>query len=113
MVLGERKQSPARALSILNREFSTLWDFRDRIAATPVILGQVVAHVTISAGVARRQPDQCFEDLYRAADRALYLAKAAGRNQVVLDSPLATPSLSTEKQAHHFNGRIGSLGISK
>lgn len=72
------------------RLMTSLWDFRDRVAATPVVVGNVAAEVTISAGVARREADQSFDDLYRAADRALYLAKAAGRNQIVVDSASAS-----------------------
>ena len=38
--------------------------------------------MTISAGVAAREPDRSFDDLYSEADRALYAAKLSGRNQV-------------------------------
>jgi diguanylate cyclase (GGDEF)-like protein len=56
---------------------------RDRVAATPILaLGQAV-RVTISAGVAKLPGGENFNQLYSAADRALYAAKAAGRNRVL------------------------------
>lgn len=85
-----------------------LWRFRDHIAALPIIAGEVVVHVTISAGVAQRHPGQPLLDLYRAADRALYAAKAGGRNQIVVDSNL-DPDLavgaSTEESAQAHERR--------
>jgi diguanylate cyclase (GGDEF)-like protein len=39
--------------------------------------------VTASFGVATAQPDQTFDDVFRQADEALYLAKSRGRNCVV------------------------------
>jgi Diguanylate cyclase, GGDEF domain len=40
--------------------------------------------VTISAGVAVAHTSEGFDQLYSAADQALYSAKAAGRNRVFL-----------------------------
>jgi diguanylate cyclase (GGDEF)-like protein len=47
--------------------------------------GGMPAGVTISVGVASTQDGDIHgvNDLFRAADRALYAAKAAGRNRVV------------------------------
>ena len=57
---------------------------RERISATPVLVKGLAVRVTISAGVAVAGTGEGFDQLYAAADRALYAAKAAGRNRVVL-----------------------------
>lgn len=67
---------------------SALWDFRDRIADTPIVVGTASARVTISIGVASRKDGESFIDLFAEADRALYLAKASGRNRVVTSDAL-------------------------
>jgi diguanylate cyclase (GGDEF)-like protein len=68
-----------------------LFDFRDRLSATPIIIGKLAVRVTISAGVALRDQDQTFDRLYSEADRALYQAKAAGRNRIQFASPSQLP----------------------
>jgi diguanylate cyclase (GGDEF)-like protein len=45
--------------------------------------------VTFSAGLAERNGDEPFADTISRADRALYIAKASGRNQVI---PIETPA---------------------
>jgi len=55
--------------------------FRDRLRATPILIGDVTLRMTVSAGVALREHGDGFDRLYGLADRALYEAKAAGRNQ--------------------------------
>ena len=52
------------------------------IATAPVTIGSRKVSVTISAGVAVATDGQNFNQLYAEADRALYLAKASGRNRV-------------------------------
>jgi diguanylate cyclase (GGDEF)-like protein len=59
-------------------------EFRETIARTLVHAGSAVVSVTISAGVATRTPDQPFQALFIEADQALYRAKAAGRNRIVV-----------------------------
>jgi diguanylate cyclase (GGDEF)-like protein len=58
-----------------------LIDFRDRLRATPILFGDLTLRVTISAGVALCEGCDSFDRLYSHADRALYEAKAAGRNR--------------------------------
>ncbi len=55
--------------------------FRDRLRATPILIGDVTLRVTVSAGIALRENGDGFDRLYGLADRALYEAKASGRNQ--------------------------------
>jgi len=46
---------------------------------------QIIIHVTTSVGVAQWQPDSTIEQLTHIADKALYQAKATGRNCVIDD----------------------------
>jgi diguanylate cyclase (GGDEF)-like protein len=55
---------------------------RGAVQAIGVRLGYPEGLVTASVGVAEYRPDKEDEDVLVAADRALYRAKAAGRNQV-------------------------------
>ena len=56
----------------------------DRIASTPIMSKGLAVRVRISAGVAVARNSEEFDQLYSAADHALYSAKAAGRNRIVL-----------------------------
>jgi diguanylate cyclase (GGDEF)-like protein len=55
---------------------------RSAVQDIGVRLGYPTGLVTVSVGVAEYRPDKEDEDVLVAADRALYRAKAAGRNQV-------------------------------
>lgn len=57
--------------------------FREDVAKTSIMTGPAVVTITISAGVASRREGESFEHLFTRADKALYLAKAAGRNRIV------------------------------
>ena len=66
--------------------------FREAVARTPIAAGDVLTvPVTISAGVARRTANQSFRELYAEADKALYIAKASGRNQIVVAEVTTLP----------------------
>jgi diguanylate cyclase (GGDEF)-like protein len=84
--------SPSAATEQLT---TALWDFRDRIASTPIVVGSANVRVTISIGVASRKDGQSFAELFAEADRALYLAKASGRNRVVSAEDLHRPDSSS------------------
>jgi len=57
---------------------------RRRVGDAPVRAGETPAPVTVSIGLAAAGPDGAeADDLIRAADEALYRAKAAGRDRVV------------------------------
>jgi diguanylate cyclase (GGDEF)-like protein len=67
---------------------------RQRIMNTNFIPEDPLA-ITASFGVAASEGDQNFEDAFRQADQALYLAKSRGRNCVVA---------ATEDQMHRVTG---------
>jgi diguanylate cyclase (GGDEF)-like protein len=56
--------------------------FRQRVAEEPAAAGGGTINVTVSIGFAVRR-DFNFDALYSVADRALYVAKSAGRDRVV------------------------------
>ena len=57
---------------------------RARVASDPFVINSAgeTLQVTFSAGVAEARPNDEVEDIIERADRALYDAKASGRNQV-------------------------------
>jgi len=75
---------------------------RSAIASSTVTVGALEIPVTVSAGMADFRPGRGTDDIYRQADRALYLAKAQGRNRLchesqietLNESPAATPTVS-------------------
>ncbi|MGF6495601.1 diguanylate cyclase (GGDEF)-like protein [Luteibacter sp. 621] len=73
---------------------------REALAATPLVMNDVVISITASIGVACTDASvYVLQDLCRAADAALYHAKHMGRDRVVIDGegvvpfPAAMPTL--------------------
>jgi diguanylate cyclase (GGDEF)-like protein len=61
---------------------------RNAIALTRFSNGAVSCTTTVSVGVAQRTPEmQRADELFKAADNALYAAKGAGRNRVMAANP--------------------------
>lgn len=58
-------------------------ELRKRVGAIRIESGREVIAPTISIGIARSSDVGGFSDLYARADKALYVAKAAGRNRTV------------------------------
>ena len=94
-----------------NHLIDRLWAFRDRIAANPIVTSGASIQVTISAGVACRTDGQSFDELYAEADRALYLAKASGRNRIV--SAAAAMHVPAERGTAARAEEGGAAGLRK
>jgi diguanylate cyclase (GGDEF)-like protein len=63
---------------------------RRAVESHPFVLDGVPLTITVSLGLASLSDhDRTLDDLLRRADRALYLAKAAGRNRVALEAACA------------------------
>lgn len=79
--------SPASAGRTLARFHASLGDLELDDAAPGLTL-------TFSAGLTQAIPNESIDDLVERADQAMYRAKAAGRDQDVLDDPQALTTLS-------------------
>ncbi len=70
--------------------------------AAPFGLGGRTLHVTTSVGIALMpEHGRDSSDVLRAADMALYAAKAAGRNRVVVFDPEIATNLNTRRELEH------------
>lgn len=67
----------------MDESLSRLEDLRRSIENLPIVYQQSVLHVSLTIGVAQAHDDCGITDLILASDRALYLGKNQGRNQVV------------------------------
>jgi diguanylate cyclase (GGDEF)-like protein len=59
-------------------------DLRDTLAHSPMVFSPAEISITASLGAAICQPDRTALELVALADRAMYQAKSAGRNRVLL-----------------------------
>jgi len=66
------------------------------LARAPLNAGEERVVMTFSAGVARWQPGMLDVELIDRADRAMYLAKLAGKNRVFLADDGSAPTISDE-----------------
>jgi len=71
---------------------------RAAVAALAVPAGAETLHVTISIGAAEMEPGLDAAVLVPHADEALYRAKAAGKNRVVLHAPAVAPQLTEARE---------------
>jgi diguanylate cyclase (GGDEF)-like protein/PAS domain S-box-containing protein len=85
VVIGDVRRSDARMI------FERL---RQAVAAEPIFLAGKSVPVTVSIGWVLRRTESS-ETLIRKADAALYAAKAAGRNRVVM-APVRSSSLAAD-----------------
>jgi diguanylate cyclase (GGDEF)-like protein len=84
--LGQVARVGGEEFALLSSEVSRdnleqkLSGFRDKVSSTRIVVSGVGVRVTVSAGVALQKEGETFDQLYSAADQALYAAKHAGRN---------------------------------
>ena len=66
-----------------NNAFRIAESIRKKLMHTPVVWKRKKIYVTVSGGVAGFDRADTFDELFRLADRALYLAKKNGKNMVI------------------------------
>jgi diguanylate cyclase (GGDEF)-like protein len=81
----------------LEKSTSIIEGLREYIATTPIKLNYEQIHVTVSIGVAESIADATtnITPLIEVADKALYSAKAAGRNRVIFAAKPIHPTTDT------------------
>ncbi|WP_162939748.1 GGDEF domain-containing protein [Neorhizobium sp. NCHU2750] len=89
-------------IEVLRRVAESL---REAIADTGITISpDQTLNVTASFGVAKSRPGRSSDDLFRAADKALYAAKSAGRNCVCLEAPISIEKDAKAERPHQSNG---------
>ncbi len=86
-------------------------EMRRRIADLCFFADAGIIRPTISIGVACGEPGEGFSPLYARADRALYLAKAAGRDRVVDEFVFAAGGPADAASAE--NATVGDVGAAE
>ncbi|MFT5084577.1 MAG: diguanylate cyclase [Lentisphaeria bacterium] len=79
----------------LPQAFTVLDEIRAVIAKTPFRLKDNPVNITISFGLAEFGAEDTVEDVFERADKALYRAKASGRNKCVIDGEADTDDAKT------------------
>jgi diguanylate cyclase (GGDEF)-like protein len=89
---------------------SKLAAFRDRVSSTPIVINGLGVRVTVSAGVALQRDGETFDQLYSAADQALYAAKSSGRDRIQFAA--AFESLREQGGVEQFELKLGPMSRS-
>ena len=73
----------------------------ESVAETPAAVGELMISVTVSVGVVAIEKgyEGSADDLFRAVDEALYRAKAAGRDRVMVSDTSAPTSNKVEEES--------------
>jgi len=88
--------------SPLSARLEQVEQVKAQIASQPIIADGCSIAITISAGIADLETGRSKEAVYASADKALYLAKALGRNRVVHES---------EGLHHAWHSRLVESGL--
>lgn len=98
---------------------------RSAIASRPVLFEGHKVRATISAGIADIRPGRRKQVVYAAADKALYRAKAAGRDRVVHESEgdrrdpgfpdagTSSNALSTDDEIHASDRAMSKIALER
>jgi diguanylate cyclase (GGDEF)-like protein len=84
--LGGEEFARISSNAALEQIIPALGDLLGAIETTPFVTPGGVVRITMSAGIAIRDPYEPFERLYAEADEALYRAKRSGRNRIQLSA---------------------------
>lgn len=76
---------------------------RLKIAGTPIAVASGSIQVTISGGIARSTVSRGFAEIFAAADSALYLAKAGGRNRIIRASDVESLVATQRSRSEHLS----------